>query len=311
MKTKIITICILLAVLLSTLTSCGADNYASDNVKNAGNYGYSEEMSTDGDNGYMLKTESTSGSKSTVAENRKIIERINLTVETKTFDELMAKVENEITTVGGYVESSSVYGNGYYNYDGGRTANLTIRVPAESSGKFTAFISENSTVTEKTTNTDDVTLKYVDTESRLNALKAEKESLEELLKKAQTVDEIISVKQRLTDVIYEIESNASQLRTYDNLIDYTTVTLSVREVEKVTVVEEQTVWQKIGTNLKNNFESVWEGMKSLFVFAVSSLPYFLVLAVLAVIVIIIAKTASRKSKKRKSAKKEEKTENNG
>ena len=48
-------------------------------------------------------------------------------------------------------------------------------------------------------------------------------------------------------MIYEIESYESQLRTYDNLIDYTTVTIYISEVERTIAAENQSIWQEIGT----------------------------------------------------------------
>ena len=112
-------------------------------------------------------------------------------------------------------------------------------------------------------------------ESRTAALEAEKESLERLLKDAENMTDIINIRDKLTDVIYEIESHKAQLRTYDNLVDYSTISINIHEVERTVIIAEQTTWQKIGTNLKNNFENVWNGAVAVFIFAVSSIPYLI------------------------------------
>ena len=51
-----------------------------------------------------------------------------------------------------------------------------------------------------------------------------------LMEKAESVDAIIALETRLTEVRYQIQSMESQLRTYDNQVDYATITLSVEEV---------------------------------------------------------------------------------
>lgn len=303
MKRKLIvsmlTAVLLISCLAACLTSCGSKDMAV--VEN----GYGMEAADK--NSSISESSTASGgigaeTGNKVTDNRKIIVKTDLTIETKTFDSLIPELEKKIAEMGGYIESSSYDGNSYSYFDR-RTASLTVRIPADSSDAFCGFVSENANVTSKSVSTDDVTLTYVDMESRVSALETEKAALEEILAKAKTVEDIISVRSSLTDVIYEIESYKSQLRTYDDLVDFATVNISIFEVEKETVVEEQSTWEKIGFNLKNNFESVWEGIVAFFVFLVSSIPYILLLAVIAVIVVLIVKFCARRVKRKKEAKK--------
>ena len=285
----------LLLITTCTLVGCGGSQATDMESMNGG--AISESFDGSGD---LLDYESpekgeNSAESSSVTTNRKIIERISLRVETKEFDSLLSKLEEELTKVGGYIESSSISGNSY-RYEGNRYASLTVRVPSDKSVGFTTFLSENSTVTNKEVNTEDVTLSYVDMESRVSAFETEKSALEGLLAKAETVEDIIIIQERLTDVIYEIESYQSKLRTYDNLIEYTTISVHINEVERVTVVEEQSIWQEIATNLKENFEDVGHDLVRAFVFVISNLPYFMVWAVIIIIVIFVAKKFLKKPK---------------
>ena len=234
----------------------------------------------------------------------KIIEYVTLNVETKTFDDFIAALNSKLAEAGGYVESSDVDGNSLNAVNSRRSARFILRVPAEKKNAFTDYLSQNATVTNRQVRTENVTLAYVDTESRLAALRAEKESLEELLSRAETVNDIIVVREQLTNVIYQIESYQSRLRTYDNLIDYVTVTLNVNEVERTSVVEKQGVFDQIGTNLKNNFSDIGEGFVNFFVWLVSALPYLLLLAALVLIVILIIRAVRRKAAKKRRARME-------
>lgn len=287
-------VCVLaLLLLLAGVTSCGAggDNYST---LAPGDSGYDEEILKDD----MVGTDTAAD---TVTDNRKIIEKVNLTVETKTFDALLDGVYAQIEALGGYVENSDISGNGFgesYN----RTAQLTVRIPAENSDAFSSYISQNSVVTRRYVTTEDVTLKYVDMESRLSALKTERASLEALLADAATVEEVITVRDRLTQVIGEIESYTAQLRTLENLVSYATMSLTVYEVEKTTVVEEQSAGTRIVQGFSENLQAVGEGFVELFVWALSSLPFLIPMAVIAAIVVTIVLLAQRAHKKKEAAR---------
>ena len=229
----------------------------------------------------------------TVTE-RKIIQTVNLTVETKSFDSLMENLEAQVSAMSGYVESSESRVN---SASGTRYANLTIRIPASETDSFTQFVSQNSTVTYKSVSTDDATLKYVDIESRISALRAEKTALEAMLEKAQTVSDIITVQQRLTDVIYQLESYESQLRSLENLVSYSTFMVYIREVERITVTEDRTAWQEIGDNLKNNTSDVLLFLKNAFIFVISAIPYIILISIIPAIVLIIIFAKIKKKKK--------------
>lgn len=266
-------ILMVIAFLMVILTGCGSSSSSYDSIN--GNYfgsinkgdstiiegALSENNST---------TQGSSSSNKTVSANRKIIEEYDFRVETKEFDVLLEKINKEVKNLGGYIEKSSIDNDDHY-----RSADYTIRITQNNSLDFNNFISESSNVVHSETNTKDVTLTYVDIESRIKSYKTEQAKLEELMENATNLDDILSIQDRLTEVIYEIEAYESQLRTYDNLIDYTTINLYVVEVEKETVTEELSIWEEIGNNLQEGFSNVGDFMVNLFIFAISSIPYLL------------------------------------
>ena len=69
-------------------------------------------------------------------------------------------------------------------------------------------------------------------QSHKKALLAEQESLLSMMEQAESIEDIIAINEQLTDVRYQIESMESQLRTYDNQVDYSTVNLYIDEVER-------------------------------------------------------------------------------
>ena len=131
------------------------------------------------------------------AAGRKIIKNGDLSIQTREFDEFLTNLNRSILAVGGYVEASSINGNSY-NKNRMRSADVTARVPAEQLDAFCDQVSELGNVTYKNLYTRDVTLTYVDLESHVKALRTEQETLMELLRKAEKVEDIILIQNRLS-----------------------------------------------------------------------------------------------------------------
>lgn len=240
---------------------------------------------------------------------RKLIKNVNLYVETESFEELLLQVEDKTKGFDGYVESCRVY-KGNRNYSGLQNANFTLRIPAERLDEFLSAVSEISNVISKDENVTDVTLQYVDMESHKEALQTEQERLLALLKQAETVEDIITIEGRLSEVRYQIESMEAQLRTLDNQVSYSTVYLYIEEVKRLTPAEEQSAWEKISTGFVRNVYKVGEGFQNFLIGLMINLPYLAAAAVIILAVLFIVRTAVKRSerKKNKEAAKKRDTE---
>lgn len=307
MKTKMKLFSALMALVIISvgLCSCGSINSKYSNGITEESSAYVDRGSGDDSTTFTADSASsgTANNSGAAIENRKIIENIDMTVQTREFDNFIDFVTDEVSKCGGYIEESSVLGNGLNDKKSRRSATLTVRIPSSGSDSFVALISEAGNVTRNVLTTEDVTLSYVDTESRISALETEKEALEKLLASAATTSDIISVRTRLTEVIYELESYTAKLRTYDNLVEYTTVLMDIDEVEKETVLEEESVWQRIGRGITESFENVGDFFVEFFVLFLVAIPYLLVIGAVAVVVILIVKLASKRRRKKAPVKK--------
>ena len=123
---------------------------------------------------------------------------------------------------------------------------------------------------------EDITLSYVDTETRITALETERERLLELMEQAETMSDLLEIESRLTDVNYELERYGSRLRTMDNQVSYATIYLSVREVKEYTPVAEQTLWEKISSGFLDSLKGLGTGIVNFFAWIVIKLPYLVV-----------------------------------
>lgn len=233
----------------------------------------------------------------TVQSNEKIIYTYNYSVETKQFDTFMQAVQSRINEYGGYLESSESNGNPEMNIR--RYANMVIRIPADKMHDFLNMVKENSNVTYSSSSTENVTLSYVDMQSHIKALKTEQETLMGILERATKLEDIITIQNQLTNIRYELESYESQLRVYDNRINYSTLYLDINEVERETnVATELTYGEEIKQGLSDTFYDIGQGLRSFSIWFIVNLPILLIWAVIiAAIILIVRKILKIRAKK--------------
>ena len=234
---------------------------------------------------------------------RKIIKNASVRYETKAYDEFMNALTACIRKHGAYVESQENYGGSIYDYASTRSAYLTVRVPLES---YDAFMQEAGTIgsiTYRSETAQDVTMAYVDTESRIKSLRTEYDALLAIFEKATKLEDVISLQSRISEVTYQLELHQSQLRKYDDLIAYCTVRMDVAEVEKVTPnVREMTFGEKIRDGLSETFEDIGRDASDFAVWFVTSFPYFVIWGIVIVLLVLLLKRMRVRRKKKKEQK---------
>lgn len=237
---------------------------------------------------------------------RKLIRTVELEMETKEFERMMSELEAQVQDIGGYIENLETYnGSNYSGYRSSRWANLTIRIPREALNGFLQNMSEIGNVVRRSDSVEDVTLSYVDMESRRDTLRAEQARLLELLEKADTVEDMIALEERLSNVRYYLESMESRLRTIDNQVDYSTVHLNLSEVKELTPVEEKTDLQRITEGFAGSLKDIGNGIREGLIWFVVHIPYLVIwAAVIAALVLILRRCRRKHKEKRADAKKE-------
>jgi hypothetical protein len=226
--------------------------------------------------------------------DQKLVKTLRMDAETEDLEALLPQITQKIADLGGYIENQEVYNGSNYASYRSRNANLTVRIPVANLNQFTEGVKGVSNVVSYSESTENVTLTYVSTESRVKALEVEQERLLELLAKAENMADLLEIEARLTDVRYELERYTSQLRVLDNQVDYATIHLSIHQVKVYTEVEEQTVWQRIGSGFKENLRDIGENAVDFFVWVVTYSPQLLLWAVIAAVVITLIKKKRQK-----------------
>ena len=243
----------------------------------------------------------TSDETSPAPVERKLIRNVSMNLETREFDALTKSISDAVTFFGGYIEQADVSGNSLY-WSGERSSrysNITARIPENKLDAFLTEVSGQGNVTYKNESVQDVTLQYTDITSRKKTLQMEQDRLWELLEKAESIDAVIALEARLSEVRYQLESIESQLRTLDNQIVYSTVYLSIQEVQVLTSTDPDTIPVRIQKGLSRSFNTLKISSVDFLVWFISSLPILAVFAVLVFIAIIILKKPLKRCKTRK------------
>lgn len=228
---------------------------------------------------------------------RKLIRKADLSVETLEYEMFMERIQSTIRDFGGYIEEMVNNNKTYGNYDpySYRTASITARIPADSLDAFLDMVGGLGNITREYQSAQDITMSYIDAEGRKKTLEIEQERLLALLEKAEKIEDIIALEERLSSVRYELESYASQLRTYDNLVDYSTVSLTIQEVREITKEDPQTLGERMGRGFSDTIFEITEGAKDIAVWFVTNLLYLVFwVAVIAAAVIVLRRVLKKR-----------------
>ncbi len=239
-------------------------------------------------NGAYEQFSSTTGGADAL-KDAKMVYRANMDLQTLSFDKADADISALVKAMGGYFEQRSISNRS----SGYRYADYTVRIPAE---KFESFCTQMGTLCHlvyKNESADNITESYYDTQSRLVTAQTKLERLQELLSRAESMEDIITIESAISDTEWTIENLTGTLRTYDSLVDYATVYMSLSEVYELSGQGQAPV--TFGDRL---VESFLGGLKSIGRaaqnFAVWLAYSWFWLAVVIVIIIVVIRTIRRR-----------------
>lgn len=247
---------LLLALMLAlSLAACSAKSAGNDSASMASDsYDFNGAELPDMEYDYTASEDGTWDGQSVSSPTADLAERgvkmvytASIELQTLEFDQAAQDIAALVESMGGYFEQKN-----FSNYSSGyRHASYTVRVPAE---KFTDFCAQVGTlchVTWQTDTAENISEQYYDTQSRLETAQIKLERLQELLKKAESMEDIITIESAISETEYEIESLSGTMRHYDALVDYAAVTLELSEVYRLSGTEDAP--RSFGEKLGNAF----------------------------------------------------------
>jgi len=224
-KTVIITLCTL-AALLFTL-SCSRKMEKSIMAEEFAATGVPLLDEADGQPYRMLNfsgntTQAAADAAATPAEvgntDRKLVKSAALRIRVESVEAADASLTALMKKYDAYAASTTVQENNYY---------YSLRVPAPVYDIFLAEMNGMGRLLHRSENTEDVTLRYYDLEGRLETKKELLRTFQSYLRTAKTIEEILAVEARISELQYDIEGTGMQLRNLANRVDYATIDLTL------------------------------------------------------------------------------------
>ena len=280
--------------------------------------GYAAEGSADA--GYATDKEAqpqpaAGGEADEDASNRKIVYTGNVSLQTLEYDTSAKSIHDRISGCGGFIESEYTSNEDpywYYRDRSGsaakrtrRTLNVTARIPADKFEAFMEDLKKDGQVISTSVNAQNISVSYATHDASRKALEIEQERLLEMMDKAKTIEEMIAVEKRLTEVERELGNENTTLSAMGRDVNFSTVDIQLEEVFEYS---ENVVEVTYGERLKRAFGNAIEGFvdfwQAVLLFIVGSFPFLIMWGILIFVLVKIVRR-SRKRRSEKRAAKEE------
>ena len=295
-------------LLLTLLCGCGASSKAMDE----GNYTPRSDSNPamyaeGGSEGWYMETKgedapqeakTTAKTGGSLPANVKLIYRASIDMESTEFDTAIQGLDELVARLGGYFETSEL--NNYSSY---RRANFTVRLPAENFETFCASVGELCQVNNLSRSAEDISERYYDTESRLVTQQTKLARLQDLLRQAEEMEDIITLESAISETELAIEQLTGTLRKYDSLVSYATVNIYLAEVYKLTEVEQPVIGfgAKLSQAFRSGASGFVDGLQSFLLSVARGWIGWLIFIIIVVVVILVVRKLRRRRKARYAA----------
>lgn len=268
MNKKLLAVLILILLIFSF--GCGSKMVTSENVMpDQGSDSMRNKAAAPANSNAVATTAAAGIGLDTI--DKKIIKNAEVNITVKNNPEAETSVQELVVKFQGFVQNTSTY----TNKDSSRT-DMEVRVPAE---KFDTFLTELKNIGEITYNrvyTTDVTEEFIDLSARQKTLKLQEERLQDMLKQAKTVDELLKVENEIARVRGEIERITGRLKYLENKTSYSTIALHLSTKNIPSEAEIDNFSEQLIYNLKDGFGTFLNLIMGLINAAAWLLPFLVI-----------------------------------
>jgi hypothetical protein len=216
--------------------------------------------------------------------DRKITRTANLELTVDNVLDSVQAIQSIATSAGGFVSSSNLAVTRRDDDGGVQRATMKIRVPAAAYSdvldQLRGVANEVLGLNEEAT---EVTEEYTDLQSRLRNLETTEQRYLDLLNRAETIPDILSLEDRLNDVRGQVEQAQGRINVLNDLTDLATISITLLPPSAVPG-EDGKGW------VEDAWDTSWDASKevlvvvgSIAIATVVFLPWFLVPAVIGLV----------------------------
>ncbi len=236
----------------------------------------------------------------------KVIRSAYVNSETKEFGKALNELKALISANGGYIYSSntSVESSYYSEAQQLRYADYTIKVPAEKLDAFLDDLGGILNVTRISTSTADASDEYYDLEAIVNTYRIKREGLVAMLEnvdKAMDFSTWQEINAQLTQLEVDLARYEAKLKSLNDQVAYSTVTLTVNEVAELTPASEPGYGDEIIEAIKGSLDGTVEFFKGLLIAVIYMLPFMIISGGIALIIVLSIRRGIRKRTARRAA----------
>jgi len=167
-------------------------------------------------------------------EDRKLQKTASVSLETEKerYDGAKKALEQTPEKYSGYYtdknERRETYGEKEY-----RVFSMTLKVPVDQFDNAVGDVKTVANLSSMSMNVYDMTTQYQDTKVYLENYKKERAKLEQLYDRAEKIEDVIRVQDRLTQVQVQIDNYEAQLRNLGRTTDYASVYVTLSEKKEI------------------------------------------------------------------------------
>ncbi len=225
--------------------SCASDSGPQNKIRNLGNQMMAESALSLSEQVEIEPPRTSQPPTNTyeLDKGSKIIKSGSMEFETDALSDSKSKVDQVVASLGGYYEDEA-----YREYDGSYNYDLVIRLHGSQFDSLVTQLEEGiGQLKIKNLSANDVTEEYVDLKIRLDNKLAVLAQYKTILKRARTIEEILTVNEKVRRIEEEIESKKGRLRYLDDRVQYAELRLKLYQKVKVVLASGPTFGDRLGT----------------------------------------------------------------
>ncbi len=200
--------------------------------------------------------------------SRLLIYHADLRLKVANLPRASARLDSLVHRNGGYLSAATEV-----RAEGEWRQAITIRVAPARFQPLMAALGGLGTVEEKKLTTDDVTAQHADVAARLATKRAVEKRYIDLLARARKISEVLEVEGKIGEVREEIESTESHLKTLNDEVAYSIISLTCYQPLPQPVPEAPVV--SFASRLVESFYTGWTLITSLLIGIVAIWPFLL------------------------------------
>jgi PBP1b-binding outer membrane lipoprotein LpoB len=229
-----------------------------------------------------------------------VIRNAYISIEIDDYTAIRPKIDSLITLFKGRIVNENMQNSDYQ-----KTNDFTIRVPATSLDKMqTAIVGLAKRVDYQRVESTDVTEEYIDLEARLSNQKKVEETFLKLLRKTESVEEILKIETKLSEIRSQIESSIGRMKYLKTLSEFSTIYLTL--YQKIDFKYEPERPKPFTERFKQALTLGWRGVVTFMLIVIGLWPIWLLGAAVWTGIIYFKRRKKRMKAELKNKKKEKK-----